>query len=84
MTDNVTALHSSTGSFLCTVSFYRKPDGEIAAVLEEMPDHVIETKQTITERFFAAASWCANGSLDLMRQGVKFDEETRSTQGTSP
>lgn len=74
---SVVSLEADKGSFLCSVDLYRAPDGAIRATLREMPAHVIEAEPTITARFFAAAQWCISGSLDLMRQGVRFEEETR-------
>ena len=77
MADAVPLL-AGQGSYLCTVSFYRRADGEITATLDVMPTHVIDGEETITARFFKAASWCFTGALDLMRQGLRFDEETRA------
>lgn len=77
--ENVVALNSAQGSFLCGLSLFRLPDGSIRAILDDMPAHVIEAEATITRRFFKAAEWSVEGALDLMRQGLRFDEETRSS-----
>lgn len=75
---SVVPLQSGQGSYLCSLSLYRMSDGSIRVALEDMPSHVIEADATIAARFFRAAEWCLEGVLDLMRQGVRFDEETRS------
>ena len=73
----VTPIGAGDGSYLGSGAFYRRADGSIKAAVEQMPVHVIEGEQTITARFFLVAQWCLAGVLDLMRQGVRFDEETR-------
>ena len=75
---SVISLRKALGSHLCTVSLYRAPDGKIVAVLDDMPVHVIEGESAITARFFKAATWCSSAALDLMRQGLRFDEENRA------
>lgn len=84
MSGQVTELRSAGGSYLCTVAYYRMPDGTIRASLQDMPAHVIEAEPTITARFFAAAQWSLSGMLDLMRQGVRFDEEHRTSVNDDP
>lgn len=74
----VTPISSANGSFLCTLSLFRMPDGSIRTVVDDMPNHVIEAEPTITARFFRVADWSFQGALDLMRQGVRFCEEHRA------
>lgn len=78
MADQPTPLNAARGSYLCTVSYFRRADGSIAAALDAVPVHVIEAEPTISARFFKAAQWSLAGMLDLMRQGVRFDDETRA------
>lgn len=66
------------GSYLATITVFRMPDGSTRAVLEDMASDQIEVVPTITERFFKVASWCMSAAPDLMRQGLRFDEETRA------
>lgn len=73
-----TPIRAGEGSYLCRVDLYRAPTGEIRAALVDMPDHVIEARETVTKRFFMLAEWCLTASLDFMRQGIRFDEETRA------
>jgi hypothetical protein len=68
------------GSYLGQINFFRRPDGSIHANLIDMPPHVIESEATICDRFFLASKWCLDGTLDLMRQGLRFDEETRQSK----
>ena len=75
----VTPMRKALGSHLCTVSLYRAPTGEIVATLDDRPIHVIEAQDTITQRFFKVAQWCVSASMDFMRQGVRFDDETRKS-----
>lgn len=77
--NRVVPLQSAEGSLLCTVSYYRMADGSIRASLDDMPGHVIEAESTITQRFWNAAQWTLPGMLDLMRQGLRFDDEHRAT-----
>lgn len=74
----VVSLGSGNGSHLMTIAYYRLADGSINAVLEEMPVHVIERHPTISMRFAMAAQWSVEGALSLMRQCVRFDDETRA------
>lgn len=76
----VKIIGAGTGSHLMTVDFYRLPNGEINAVLSHMPVPVIEAEATISDRFTKAAMWAIEGGLSLMRQAVRFDEETREAQ----
>lgn len=76
---NIEPIQAGEGSYLCSISLYRRPDGSIRAALHDMPAHVVEAEPTITARFFRAAGWCLDGMLDLMRQGVRFDEEHRES-----
>ena len=78
MTDNVVQLGETIGTIICSVNFFRRPDGSIHANLIHMPEYVIENKASICDRFFLAAQCCVDGTLDLMRQGLRFDEETRA------
>jgi hypothetical protein len=80
MAGEVKQIGSATGSFLMRVDFYRLPRGEISAVLQGMPAYVIESEPTISARFTKAAMWAVEGALSLMRQAVRFDEETREAQ----
>lgn len=75
---NVTPIRPSEGSYLANVSFYRMPDGDVRAVLEDMASHQIEQLPSITERFFKVSGWAIKGAMDLLRQGLRFDEETRA------
>jgi hypothetical protein len=77
---DVVQIGSAQGSYLMTVAYYRLPNGEINAVIEDMPASVIESEATISARFTRAAIWTLDGMLSLMRQGVRFDEETRASQ----
>lgn len=76
---SVVPLQAAQGSYLFSASYYRMPDGSIRAALDDMPVHVIEGEDTIATRFFRAAAWSVEGALDLMRQGCRFDEETRAS-----
>lgn len=67
-------LQQPLGSYLGRVDFYRRPDGTVAARIIDMPDHVIEAEETIAARFGKAANWLREGSVDLLRQGVQFEE----------
>jgi hypothetical protein len=80
---NVVQIGEAQGSFLLRVDLYRKPDGEIHAVLQDMPDHVIESETDICSRMLKAAGWAIEGGLSLMRQGIRFDEEIRNAQWDS-
>lgn len=71
-TAQVFSMAEPTGSYLGTVEFYRRPDGSIFARLTDMPAHVVESMETITERFDQAARWCREGAPDLNRQGQVF------------
>ncbi len=77
-----TSIQPGEGSYLCRVDLYRTPAGKIRATLVHMPDHVIEARETVARRFFTLAEWCLNASIDFMRQGVGFDEETRAANDT--
>jgi hypothetical protein len=63
-----------------TVDYYRLPNGSINAVLHDMPKSVIESEATISARFTKAAIWTVEGALSLMRQAVRFDDESRAAQ----
>ena len=80
----VVSLGSASGSYLMTVELYRLPDGEIHAVLQDMPVPVVESEATITARFAKAAAWMMEGSLSFMRQAVRFDDETRAANEEKP
>ena len=75
----VKQIGAARGSHLMTVDFYRLPNGEIEAVLTDMPVHVIEAEATIAARFIRASEWLLGGMLSFMRQAVRFDEETRES-----
>ena len=81
MTGEVTPLlvRSDFGSYLGAVHFFRRVDGSIHANLVDMPAHVIDGKATLCDRFFMVAHWCLEGVTDLMRQGLRFDEDTRAS-----
>lgn len=66
------------GSFLATITLRRRADGVITATLEDMPDQEIDNEPTITARFIKIAAWAQEGALDLMRQAIRFCEETRA------
>jgi hypothetical protein len=78
--DNIAHLHAGVGSYLATIDLYRDPTGEIRAVLQHMPVPVIESEATISARLFKTGQWAIEAGLDLMRQGVRFDHETREAQ----
>lgn len=67
------------GSFLATITLRRRADGVITATLQDMPDHEIDNEPTITARFIKAAAWAQEGALDLMRQAIRFCENTRAS-----
>lgn len=75
---------AGSGSFLARIDLHRHPDGRVSACLVEMPNHVIEHQPTITKRFFLLSEWCLKASLDFMRQGVRFDEETWAANDQEP
>jgi hypothetical protein len=77
VSDNLVQLNVAQGSFLATISLYRMPDESIRAALEDMPPHVIESKDTITARFTLAAAWMGEAACDLLRQANRFDPENR-------
>lgn len=77
MSENVVNICASNGSYLMSVDFYRLPTGEIHAVLQDMPVHVIESEADIAPRLIKAAHWLVEGAVSFMRQAVRFDEETR-------
>jgi hypothetical protein len=66
------------GSLLATITLRRRADGRIIATLEDMPIHEIENESTISARFTKAAMWAFDGVIDLMRQAVIFDDESRA------
>lgn len=74
---NVTPFNAPSGSFLCSMSLYRMPDGSIRCVLDDMPAHVIEARETISKRFADAAGWAIDASADLLRQACKFDPDSQ-------
>jgi hypothetical protein len=76
----IVQLGSAEGSFLMSIDYYRRPDGEIVAVLHDMPIHIIESQATISARFTKAAEWALGGVISLMRQAVRFDEEVRQAE----
>lgn len=58
------------GSF----SIYRQPDGQITARMVYMAPYAIEARETIAERFNAAAAWLRDGATSLEVQGKEFQE----------
>jgi hypothetical protein len=82
MTDNsdiakVIPIGAGAGSHLATVSLWRKPDGTIAARLEDMPVHVIEDRDTIARRLLDTAGWCLGASQSFLHQAAQFDSESQ-------
>ena len=75
----IVTIGAGRGSYLATIEFYRLPSGEISAVLRDMAHDQIEQEPSVSARFTKLASWCLHGVLDLMRQGLRFDEEHRAT-----
>lgn len=69
---DATPLIVPQGSYLATVALYRMPDGNIRAELTDMPDAVIEDRQTIPARFEALAEWCFKGAFSLLKQAASF------------
>lgn len=68
---NVTTIRSEQrGAYLGTAEFYRAPGGEIAVKMTDMVAHMIESRDTIPERFDLFANWLRDGAADLERQGA--------------
>lgn len=68
-------LAAAKGSYLATVSFWRMPDGEIRAALEDMPTHVIEDRASIQARFVNLSELCMSAAQSFLQQAVAFDPE---------
>jgi hypothetical protein len=70
---SITSAHR--GAYLGTASFYRMPNGEIAVMVTDMADHMIESWDTVPERFHLFADWLREGAADLEAQALEFTEE---------
>lgn len=73
---SITTAHR--GAYLGTASFYRMPDGGIAVMITDMADHMIESRDTIPERFTLFADWMRAGIADVETQGREFAEENEA------
>jgi hypothetical protein len=61
------------GSHLCTVEFYRQPDGSIRSRLVYMDGPLIETTGEDTASCMQIiAGWMAEGAADMERQSTAF------------
>lgn len=54
---------------------YRQPDGSISATLLHMNERQIEARETIAERFEAAAEWLRKGAASLDGQAKEFPHD---------
>lgn len=60
------------GAYLGTASLYRFPDGSIFVMITDMADHMIESRNTLPERFELFAEWMQDGIPSLYQQADEF------------
>ena len=75
--ENVFQLPGPRGTYLCSVEFWRQPDGKIIGALSDMPAHVIEAvADTPSARLRLIANWMESGA-PLMREHASRIEITK-------
>jgi len=69
MSADLAKLPAPVGSYLCSVSFWRQPDGTVRPQLEKMPVNVIrELPGEPHQKLRVAADWLATAAANFLRQ----------------
>jgi len=71
MSGDLAKLPAPVGSYLCSVSFWRQPDGSVRSQLETMSVNVVrELPGEPHQKLRAVVAWMNGGAESFMRQAI--------------